>query len=111
MNFTIFQGFLITAILAMLFFVRNSNIRSLYRLVIIISLFSGIIFVIKPEWTSIVANFLGIGRGTDLIFYLFIIVVLLKLLTMDATINSMQKKITELIRKNAILNSHKQEKK
>jgi small membrane protein len=42
--------------------------------VVIISLaLGGVFFVVKPEYSTLVANYLGIGRGTDLLLYLFFV--------------------------------------
>lgn len=111
MTITLFQIFLIIAIIFIFIFVRNSNIRSFYRIFIFFALIAGIITVIFPELTSIVASFIGIGRGTDLVFYIFIIVVFLKMLTTDDTVNSQQAQITKLVRSIAIQNATKSEKK
>jgi small membrane protein len=32
---------------------------------------AGIFLVVKPEYSTLAANYLGIGRGTDLLLYLF----------------------------------------
>lgn len=107
MKITLFQVILILAILIIYLFVRNSSFRSFYRVFILFALVAGVVAVLVPELTTRVAQFVGIGRGTDLVVYIFIVVVFLKMLTTDEKVNSQQEQITELVRKNAIDNARK----
>jgi hypothetical protein len=73
----------------------------------------GIIFVIKPDWLTRVANFFGIGRGTDLLIYIGILFFMFTTILLFAKVGEINKKITKIIRETAIENAkhNKQEKK
>ena len=52
---------------------RSANQQAIRRLFIVVGLIAGFIAVLFPEYTNIVAGFLGIGRGTDLLLYSFVV--------------------------------------
>lgn len=56
----------------------------------------GVALILDPEFTNRVAARLGIGRGSDLMFYFFIIFALFHFATTAATIRRMQRDITRL---------------
>lgn len=62
----------------------------------------GIIFVLYPNLAQNIANFFNIGRGTDLVFYVWIIFTLFKFLRYESRINELQKNVTELTRQLSI---------
>ena len=65
-------------------------------------------FVIFPDVTSKVAQKLGVGRGTDLLFYLFVVLFYLTALVFVAQIRRLNRQLTELAREIALLKtSHK----
>jgi hypothetical protein len=107
MKITLFQIILILAILVIYLFVRKSSFRSFYRLFILFALTAGVVAVLVPELTTKVAQVVGIGRGTDLVVYIFMLMVFLKMLTTDEKVNAQQEQITQLVRKNAIENARK----
>lgn len=67
----------------------------------------GIILVIFPELANKLANFLGVGRGADLILYLLVIYVYVGSILILGKFRSLENTITELARKTAIENSEK----
>ena len=107
MKITLFQILLIIAILMIYLFVRRSTFRSFYRVFILVALMAGVVAVLVPELTTKVAQMVGIGRGTDLVVYIFMVAVFLKMLTTDEKVNSQQEQITKLVRKNAIDSARK----
>jgi hypothetical protein len=52
---------------------RSANQRAIRRLFIVVGLVAGFVAVLYPEYTNIVAGYLGIGRGADLLLYTFVI--------------------------------------
>lgn len=68
---------LLFLIFVILFMIKNkkSIIKSAFEKIFYISLFLFILYsIFKPEITTQIANFIGVGRGTDLLLYTFIIV-------------------------------------
>lgn len=56
----------------------------------------GILLVIFPGLSSLIAKFFNIGRGTDLVFYVWILFTLFKFLRYESRINELQKNVTKL---------------
>lgn len=74
---------LLIAFLAMVFayIVRakkpNARQLALFRIGLLIAVAAGVVVILAPGWLSAVANWLGIGRGADLLLYALIIVFLM----------------------------------
>ena len=71
------QWVLVAALLLVGFYLlkakRSANQQAIRRLFIFVGLIAGFIAVLFPEYTNIVAGFLGIGRGADLLLYSFVV--------------------------------------
>ncbi len=69
-----FQVLLIASLIFILinFFRRFRNL-AIDKIVICLLLLIGIFFSFYPDLTTKIAHYLGVGRGTDLIFYLIIL--------------------------------------
>ena len=52
---------------------RSASQQAIRRLVIVVALLAGFVAVLFPEYTNVVASYLGIGRGADLLLYAFVI--------------------------------------
>jgi hypothetical protein len=65
---------------------------------------AGIIFVIFPSLATDVARSLGVGRGTDLMLYFFIVLTLVIALNLHLKLRSSQETITQLSRAIALMN-------
>lgn len=72
------------------------------RPLMIVSIFFGILMTWMPELSQLIANYLGVGRGVDLLFYIWILVSLLALVALHFNIIEQKKQITELTRTLAI---------
>ena len=59
--------------------------------------------VLSPERTDDVANFVGVGRGVDLITYVIEVTVLFVLLHCYTKFVELQRKLTDVVRELAIL--------
>ena len=60
------------------------------------------IVIWRPEATNIVANFVGIGRGADLVLYAAIIVLLLLVFQLHVAHARLERQLTELVRRDAL---------
>ncbi len=47
---------------------------ALRRLTVLIALLAGAVVILSPGWLTAVANLVGVGRGTDLLLYLSILI-------------------------------------
>lgn len=63
---------------------------------------AGLYFVWVPAHATALANFVGIGRGVDLIIYLWIVISLIMLLNLHLKLREHMELITILVRKIAI---------
>jgi small membrane protein len=88
------------------FLIRLRN--SLFDLILLL-VFGGIsvIFILYPELTNKLANFLGVGRGADLVFYISIIIFWFIILKIYARIRRIEEQITIITRKEAIDETNK----
>lgn len=63
---------------------------------------AAILPVWMPQWATEVANLLGVGRGTDLLLYLWFTISVLLILAMYLRLMRLQDQLTELVRQVAI---------
>ena len=97
------QIILITAffLTAFYYFIRlRSRIADV--LLLLALLLTSILFILFPEWASYIANRLGVGRGTDLVFYLFLVLFFFVTLKLYSRIRKLEQQITQIIRKESI---------
>lgn len=80
-----------------------SRFRSAFLDLLLLSVFAGlaIFFILFPDYTNAIAQKLGVGRGADLLFYLCILLFLFILIKLFARIRRLEKKLTEMVRKQA----------
>ncbi|MBA3393831.1 MAG: DUF2304 domain-containing protein [Deltaproteobacteria bacterium] len=64
---------------------------------------AGGIAVIAPETTQEIADFVGVGRGADLVMYVSIVAILFVLVRYYAKFVEMQRNVTQLTRELAIM--------
>ena len=87
-------------LMALYYVLRVRN--ALMDLVILgISCCAAIFFILFPDKSSEIAHRLGVGRGTDLLFYLCILLFLFIILKLFARIRRLESKLTELVREEA----------
>jgi small membrane protein len=94
-------------LLAALAFILISNLRRLRsavidKLIILVIIIAGMIFVIFPDLTNRIAAYLGIGRGADLVFYLAIVGLGYVVLILYAKIRKLENQIIQIIRNEAL---------
>ena len=97
---------IILIIVLALFIIYIYRLRTIIfdRLIYLAFGLAGIFLVIDPDFTTLVANRLGIGRGVDLITYLFILASLFYAVTLRSEVKRLQKQITAITRELAMLN-------
>ena len=97
------QLILIVSLLAILIsYFRWFRSAVIDKLLIACILAAGIILVVFPELTNKIAVALGVGRGADLVFYLFIVAFCYLILLVYAKIKKMEQQLAELARKQAL---------
>jgi hypothetical protein len=72
------------------------------RLVVLVMGLLGIAMVAAPDWTTKLANLIGVGRGADLFFYLAIVGFSFAGLVLYSKIRDLESSITKLVRVLAI---------
>ena len=100
---TAIQFILITGVI-ILFVYYLMSIRSAIAELIFLIVLSGIsiFFILFPNKTNVIAHKLGVGRGADLLFYVCILLFLFLVLKLFNKIRRLEKKFTDIIRKDAI---------
>jgi hypothetical protein len=71
-------------------------------ILLLLLVLAAIVFILFPDLTFTVANFLGVGRGTDLIFYLSTLIFWFVLLKLYVRQRNFEKMLTDIIRKDAL---------
>ncbi len=64
---------------------------------------AGAVAVVRPDVTSVIADFLGIGRGADLVFYCAIPILSFGIWMLYIRLRRVRREITLLVRQMAIL--------
>ncbi len=95
--------FLIILIIFLFYSYKVKNIL-INRMVFLLLGMAGIFLILFPNITSRIANFMGIGRGTDLVVYLFILISLFLFVYVMSILKRLEQKITAVVRYNAIDN-------
>lgn len=97
------------AFISLYFFIRWKK-RVLDILLLAFLILAAVVFVVWPDLTQNLAKFLGVGRGADLVFYISILIFWFVVLKLYSRVRSLEQKLTETIRKNAIEKVEKEEK-
>lgn len=102
MNIQIAQAILIGFLL--FFFVYVIRLRSVLtdRIIFIFGALLGIFLILRPDITITIANLIGIGRGTDLLLYVFIIISMFFYVSILAEFRRIDQKLTKIVRNIAI---------
>lgn len=102
----LFQIFLVVfSVLAMARTVRQYKARqvSRYWVVLMLVVWTAVALVaILPQWTDIVANAVGVGRGADLLVYVAIVVLLWSHYRLMVRQHTMSQELTALVRHQAL---------
>ena len=91
-------------LLAVLLLVPHPNTRgrAVRRIMLVLLLLAAVVFVIMPQWLTSIAHLVGIGRGTDLVLYALVGLVVGNMVAARRTAISQNRDITQLARNLAI---------
>jgi hypothetical protein len=98
---------LLPLVLLIIFFLPRLRNKTFYRLSLIGISILGIVFVLFPDITDKLAHFVGVGRGADLITYLFIIFFFMAGVLLYSKIRKLEAEQSELVRIISIQNAEK----
>jgi hypothetical protein len=90
-------------LVAYLFLLRTASTD---RIVYLVCALVGILLVLAPDLSTDIAHALGIGRGVDLVVYLFILAGLFYSVTITSELKRLQRQMTALVRQIALDNPH-----
>ncbi len=97
------QAILISAVVFLAFYMYLRLRSSLLDAVLIFLFFGlGIFFIIKPEVTTQIAQWLGVKRGINLLLYFTIIFLLFLILKLYSRIRRLESKFTDFVRERSI---------
>jgi hypothetical protein len=96
MTIQIFLTVLLVAVAAMVG-LQTATLRAL-RLAVIAVVAIGVYFVWMPEQATRLAGALGVGRGADLVLYLWVVLTLALIVFLYLKIVRLSRKLTELTR-------------
>src|SRR3954447_18211687 len=86
-----------------LFYVVSLGRSSLaMKIALFITVFVGFIFVWFPDTTSVIARRVGVGRGADLVMYLWIVLTLLFIVRLHLKLRELSEAMTQLARRIAL---------
>lgn len=86
-------------VLLIIFYLTRLGNKTYYRLALIAISATGILFVLFPSLTNTIAHWVGVGRGADLITYLFIVFFFLGGVNLYAKIKKLESQQQELLDK------------
>lgn len=97
------QVILISAVVFIAFYMYL-RLRSSLLDAILIFLFCGVavFFILFPDTTTSIAQWMGVKRGINLVFYVTIVFLFFLILKLYSRIRRLEKKFTELVREKSI---------
>jgi len=104
MNIQLSQILLVIALLIFGLYVFRVRTVLTDRIVLLILALGGLVLVIHPNLSMWVANRIGIGRGTDLLLYVFILFSMFNFVGISSELKKMEGKLTEVVRRQALQN-------
>jgi len=96
------QIILLIVMAAFVIYVLSARRQLTDRVILLVLSVGGILLVLFPDASTWLANRIGIGRGTDMLFYFFIVFVLFRFVGISREQRETQKKLTEIVRAQAI---------
>ncbi|GMU25379.1 DUF2304 family protein [Patescibacteria group bacterium] len=67
------------------------------------------IVILLPNTTTTIANLLGVGRGVDLVLYASVVALFFLVFKLFITVDGLEKKLTDLVRRDALRDLDKHE--
>jgi small membrane protein len=75
---------------------------ALDKILIVLIFLAGVSFVLVPDWTTKIAELLGVGRGADLLMYLSIVSFSYIVLVLYSKIKKLETQLSEMVRRQAM---------
>jgi hypothetical protein len=95
----IIQAFLTLLLLGVAVLVAVQRAASrLVQFTVLAVILTGIYFVWVPEQANVLAHAVGVGRGADLLFYLWVVITLALVMFMYLKIQRLARRVTQLTR-------------
>ena len=85
-------------LLGLLVFAKRRKGNLVYRVVIALLGFIGPMLVLFPSYSTQVAQMLGVGRGADLIFYIFIVTMMFVSIAIYGRVRNVSLILTKVVR-------------
>ena len=104
MSVSLAQILLILLIAAVVVYVFTVRSVSTDRLAMLLVAAAGCILVAWPGLSTDVARLVGIGRGTDLVLYLFVVFCLFRFVSTAASMRRLEERLTRVVREAALQN-------
>ena len=102
MNFSLAQIILVALIVAVVIYMFTVRSVSRDRTFMLLLAAAGCLLVVWPGLSTDVAKAVGIGRGTDLLFYLFVVFCLFRFVSTAAEIRRLNDRLTLMVRESAL---------
>jgi small membrane protein len=83
--------------IAVVFAVQQATSRVVRALILAVIAIGGF-FVWRPEETTVISRAVGVGRGADLVLYLWVVITMALLLVLYLKLVQMGRKVTQLTR-------------
>lgn len=100
------QFILVLAVLTIMYvFVRSSGtiyVQASKRIALVLFALANVYAVMRPNDLSVIAHFLGVGRGTDLVLYALVVAFMAGMFSMYQRFRVVDRRYTELARTVAI---------
>jgi len=93
-------------VFTMVYYTRKVRSPLLNRAIVLVLIIVGILLIMFPEKSTLIANFLGVGRGADLVNYFGLIFLFFLYLTLLSEIRELKSSFTSLVRELALRNIH-----
>lgn len=93
---------IVSCLACFVFYIRFAKSIIVDRIVAIVMLSGSVSAIIFHEYTTKIANLLGVGRGVDLFFYIFIVSVAFTFIVMFRRISQLEHDLSKLVREQAL---------
>lgn len=103
------QVLLITAVVALLFYLlgsrTNAKAKAWVKVGYLLFVVAAVYAILRPDDTTVVANWLGVARGTDLLFYALVIAFVFTTLSTYLRFKELELRYARLARAVALQNA------
>jgi len=94
--------FTLSLIASLVYILGQKRLLGSIRLVLYSVIIAGLFFVWSPDESTVIANLLGIGRGADLVYYIWIVLSLAVFINVHLKLRENTALVTQLARQVAI---------